>query len=156
MEKTVKKKTSSVKRNTELEKTLIENFVALQKVMTHLSEKFDSLTKQTSELLKLFEDSAKTVIRRDFQPLPEKQIKLDTKEMESKLDNLLEQNKIIAKGLTLIHDTAKNPEIDYSIGKTTPPVREMIPKESIMPKKEIPMPNNSKKRVEEQPRVPRI
>jgi len=50
-----KKKESEIK----VEKILIENFVELQKVLTHMSFKFEGLTKQISELLKLFETSAK-------------------------------------------------------------------------------------------------
>ena len=159
MKKAVKKKStkSSRTKNQSMEKILIENFVSLQKVLTNLSEKFDNLAKQSSELLKLFEDSAKTIIKRDFQPLPTKQINLSTKEMESKLDKLLEQNKIIAKGLTLIHETAKNPEINYSIGTTfkakeTPPT--MRPPQNSRVKPIVR--EDTKRLVREDPNVPAL
>lgn len=84
-----------------VEKVLVENFISLQKVMTNLAVKFDNLSIQISKLLELFEISAKT--------LAEKDIKLDKgteeKKMVEKLDTLLNQNKIIARGLTLLHES---------------------------------------------------
>lgn len=84
-----------------VEKILVENFVSLQKVMTTLSFKFDNLASQISKLLELFEISAKNLAHKDFGL--EKEGK-DNKEVIAKLDNLLGQNKIIAKGLTLMHE----------------------------------------------------
>jgi len=83
-----------------MEKVLIENFVSLQKVMTNLSIKFDNLTKQISKLLELFEISAKALVEKDFDL--EKGSK--DKKIIEKMDNLLEQNKVIARGLTLMHE----------------------------------------------------
>lgn len=102
--KTVRKKT--VKSN---EKILLENFVSLQKVMTKLSEDFNNLSKKITSLLELFEASAKA--------LTGKEIRLETPPIDEKkilqgLENISEQNKIIARGLTLIHETTNNkPEI---------------------------------------------
>ena len=82
-----------------IEKILVENFVSLQKVMVKLSSNFDNLAKQMSKLLELFEVSAKT--------LAEKELDLNqtgNKKIIEKIDNLLEQNKIIARGLTLVHE----------------------------------------------------
>jgi hypothetical protein len=107
------------------EKILIENFVALQKVMTNLSGKFDNLATQISKMLNLFEISAKALAEKEFNT--EKDDK-DIKEIVEKLDGLLEQNKIFAKGLVLLHEK-------------TPPEREMniqpYPVKTIEPKKEI-------------------
>lgn len=83
------------------EKILIENFVALQRVMTHLSEKFDSLSSHISKLLNLFELSAKALAEKEFNT--EKGNK-DVEKLTEKLDGLLEQNKTIAKGLVLLHE----------------------------------------------------
>lgn len=83
-----------------IEKVLVENFVSLQKVMTNLSVKFDSLTKQISKLLELFEISAKALAKKDF--ALEKGDK--DKKIIEKIDNLLDQNKTIAQGLTLVHE----------------------------------------------------
>lgn len=86
-------------------KILVENFVSLQRVMTNLSIKFDNLTEQISKLLSLFEISAKALAEKEFNL--EKGDKSSKKIME-KIDTLLEQNKIIARGLTLMHE--KNAE----------------------------------------------
>ena len=101
--KTVKKRV--VKSN---EKILLENFVSLQKVMTGLSENFNELSKKITELLNLFDASAKA--------LTGKEIRLETPPIDEKkilqgLENISEQNKIIARGLTLIHETNKEGEI---------------------------------------------
>ncbi len=77
----------------ELEALLIENFTSLQKVLTNLSIKFEQLSEQISKLLQLFEIAAKDFV--------EKHESYD-KELAEKIDKLLEQNKIIAKGLTTI------------------------------------------------------
>ena len=118
MAKEVKKKSSSKKvtkkkashvsvprvdRN--LEKILIENFISMQKVMTSFVSKFDKLEKQVSSLLNLFEESAKTIA--------EKEINLELKgneekqqEILDKLKDVLDQNKLIAKGITLMHEAS--------------------------------------------------
>ena len=97
-------------RTRKVEEILVENFVSLQKVMTNLSFKFDNLASQISKLLELFEISAKNLAHKDFSL--EKEGK-DNKEVIAKLDNLLGQNKIIAKGLTLMHE-ANSPQRNKS------------------------------------------
>ena len=99
--KPVRKKGSKKSGPTRMEKALVENFVSLQKVMTNLSIRFDNLTSQISGLLELFEKSAKTLAEKDFDS--EKNLK-DNKKIIGKIDNLIEQNKIIARGLTLLHE----------------------------------------------------
>ena len=91
-----------VHSDVKIEKVLVENFVSLQKVMTNLTVKFDNLANQISKLLELFEISAKTLAKKDFD-LEKKSGKID-EEMVSKIDNLLDQNKTIARGLTLLHE----------------------------------------------------
>ena len=99
----VKKKRINSAKKENLENLLIENFVSLQKVMADLSEKFDRLSKEISSLLKLFEVSARTLAQKEVVP---KQNKEDNKELIDKLNTLLEQNKIIAKGLALLHENS--------------------------------------------------
>jgi len=89
----------------ELERQLIDNFVNLQKVLTNLSIRFDALSDNISKLLQLFEISAKSFVEK----LPEMGgttgiSKEKDKEFLSKVDTLLEQNKTIAKGLTLMEE----------------------------------------------------
>jgi hypothetical protein len=81
---------------------LISNFVQFQKVMVELSEKFEKLSHQISELLNLFEESAKILVKKEFEIGKEKEG--PNIELMSKIDRILDQNKIIAKGLTLIGD----------------------------------------------------
>ena len=127
--KTVSHRSMGVKeQERKVEKILIENFVSLQKVMVNLSVKFEDLTKQISELLNLFEDSAKALVKKDFQ-----EDKQGGKEMLNKLDSIMNQNKIIAKGLTLMHETAASPETHYSLA---PIQKEMGQTQSV--KKELP------------------
>jgi len=85
------------KINNPTERILVENFVSLQRVMTNLSLKFDHLSNQISKLLEIFEISARSLSQNKFS-FP------DNKEINQKLDNLLEQNKTLAKGLTLLHE----------------------------------------------------
>jgi len=99
------KKVSKEKKNKELEKVLIDNFVSLQKVMVNLSVKFDDLTNQISKLLELFETSAKVLAEKDFDV--EKNNKENAKILE-RLETVLEQNRTIARGLTLMHDKMMN------------------------------------------------
>ena len=90
---------SSKISKSDMDKLLIENFVTLQRVLTNLSVKFDSLTDQISKLLSLFEISAKS--------FAEKQgtgITTEDREFLDKLDQLMEQNKLIAKGLTMMSE----------------------------------------------------
>jgi hypothetical protein len=94
------------------EKILIENFVSLQKVMTNLAVKFDNLSGQISKLLELFEISAKS--------LAEKGLLSEDQKVMGKLDSLIEQNKVIARGIALIHEPEPQPQ--YPIN---PPMRQM-------------------------------
>ncbi len=102
IKKDVKMESSSNKRLTkaELEKMLIENFVNLQRVLTNLSVKFEALSDNISKLLQLFELSAKSLAEKrggednNFPPKDQ--------ELMNKLEVLLDQNRTIAKGLTLI------------------------------------------------------
>ena len=86
-----------IKKPKSTNQILVENFVSLQKVMTNLSIKFDNLSMQISKLLELFEISAKTIA--------EQTPGINDGKMAKKLDNLIEQNKVIARGLTLLHES---------------------------------------------------
>jgi len=88
----------------EINLALIQNFINLQKVMTNLSIKFDSLSDQMSRLLQLFEISAKTFVAKQEEVSEKK----DDQELVKKLDVLLDQNKTIAKGLTLVEEKIRH------------------------------------------------
>lgn len=83
------------------EKVLSENLVALQKIMANLALNIDGLSKRVSKLLDLFEVSAKTLAEKDYGI--EKSAGFE-KELNQKMDTLIEHNKIFAKGLTLLHE----------------------------------------------------
>lgn len=86
-------------QSSSLPQGLIDNFVALQKVQTNLSEKLDALAKQIAELLKLFESTAKT-----FAENPAVLTSERDKEFLSKINQLLEQDRAIAKGVVYIEE----------------------------------------------------
>jgi len=137
--KTVKKK--SVKKKTpvktkvitrttsqvQVEKTLINNFIALQKVMTNLALKFDDLSGQLSKLLDLFQISAKALAEKNFNVMGEK----EHEDILKRLDNMSEQNKILARGLTLLHE----PRVPIPVQKPAMPRPQKIQMRPKIPSK---------------------
>ena len=91
----------------EIQLALIENFVNLQKVMTNMAFKFDSLSNNISSLLQLYETAARSFVKN--QEIGVASINPgEDKDLIRKLDTLLDQNKTIAKGLTLIEEKIKH------------------------------------------------
>ncbi len=82
-----------------LEEQTIHSLVELQKVHINLAEKFDKLTVQIENLLALFEMAA-----RNFAKQPNMQNTERDKEFLDKIDKLLDQNKLLAKGLSLMEE----------------------------------------------------
>ncbi len=111
--KAVQKSVGIKKRDTE--KILIENFIAMQKVMTNLALSFDNLSKRISRLLDLFEMSAKTLAEKNYEA--DKGTKPE-KEMNEKLGVLLDQNRTIAKGIAMLHESNSN--VEYEEPKPIP------------------------------------
>jgi hypothetical protein len=111
-----KKTKKSSPKSENLQKILIENFVTFQKVMINLSIKFEELSKKISELLDLFEVSAKTLAEKDISP----ERGDETKQIIEKMNTLLDQNKVIARGLTLMHESVSGSAGSGSY-ETTPP-----------------------------------
>ena len=91
------------KGSVNIPRILVENFVSLQHVLADLSTRLDGLTTQISKLLSVFEESAKTVIEKDINLGGQG----SSKEVADKLNQLLDQNKIIAQGLALLHETGQ-------------------------------------------------
>jgi regulator of replication initiation timing len=89
--------------------------------MSNLSEKFDKLTKNISKLLEIFESSAKTISEKDFNF--QTQGPVEIKELTQKLENLIEQNKLIARGFTLFNEKLEN----HPISKKEVPKKEYSP-----------------------------
>ncbi len=92
------KKRVSGESDSRLDDKLLENIIKLEKIHTDLVEKFDKLAKEISSLLALFELAAKS-----FSKQQPGRMESD-KEFFDKIDRLLEQNKTIAKGLTLLEE----------------------------------------------------
>lgn len=82
-----------------LEEQTLHSLIELQKVHVNLAEKFDKLTQQIENLLALFEMAA-----RNFAKQPHMQATERDKEFLDKIDKLLDQNKVLAKGLTLMEE----------------------------------------------------
>ncbi len=82
-----------------LEEQTLLSLIELQKVHVNLAEKFDKLALQIQNLLTLFEAAA-----RNFARQPQMQITERDKEFLEKIDKLLDQNKVLAKGLTLMEE----------------------------------------------------
>src|SRR3989338_6407916 len=82
-----------------LEEQTIKSIIELQKVNVNLAEKFDKLAIQIENLLALFELAA-----RNFAKQPSMQNTEKDKEFLDKIDKLLDQNKLLAKGLSLMEE----------------------------------------------------
>lgn len=82
------------------DRLLIQNFVNLQKAITTMTVKFESLSDNITKLLQLFELSAKSFAEKN----PMMRDNEKDREFLDKLNVLMEQNKVIAKGLTLMEE----------------------------------------------------
>ena len=110
VKKSVKKKNSFEKiKNENLERILVENFVSLQGIMSNLSVKFSELSGRISKLLELFENSAKALVEKDRDFENEQREK---NEIKDKINNIFEQNKVIAKGISFLHDNENSPSVN--------------------------------------------
>lgn len=105
MTKKSAKKEEKPESQLNLEKALIENFIGLQKVMANMSSKFEELSVQIAKLLELFEITAKAMAEKDFEKLQGS----DNKELLDKIDLLLDQNKTIARGMSLMTERGFEP-----------------------------------------------
>jgi len=99
----------------EIEHAILKNLVELQKVQTNLSEKFSHLAKEISSLLALFEITARNFAKN----VPTNDQYTKDKEFLEKIDKLLDQNKTLAKGLTLMEERMR--ERLYSTPSKTAP-----------------------------------
>ena len=111
--KVTKKRTTKKKSN--IEEVLIKNSADMQNIMLKLIERFDKLSIKIGDLLELFEDSAKILVKKEMESGNANHF---SEELLEKINKLIEQNRVIARGLTLIHEP-KEPE---------PLKKEIIPK----------------------------
>jgi len=85
----------------EVEEALLENFINLQRVLTNIAVKFDDLSNNISKLLQLFEISAKSFAEKYSGNYSSEG---PDGELLKKLDSLLDQNKVISKGIMLMEE----------------------------------------------------
>ncbi len=90
---------SKSKKAQKIERTIVENLIELQKVHVNLVEKFDKLASEISQLLSLFELAARSFASNQNVKATEKD-----NEFLDKINRLLDQNKTIAKGLSLMEE----------------------------------------------------
>ena len=82
-----------------LEDQTLHRLIELQKVHVNMAEKFDKLAQQIENLLALFELAAQNFARQPHMQSTERD-----KEFLDKIDKLLDQNKVLAKGLSLMEE----------------------------------------------------
>ncbi len=97
--KTTKGTTKKEQTDHQINHLLVENFVGLQRAMTNLSIKFESLSNQISKLLEIYEISAKNFIELEAESTGQ-----NNKELFDRINALMDQNKTLAKGLVLIDE----------------------------------------------------
>ena len=115
----IKKVVKRVKREVvhaapkELPKTtidlVIENSIALQKVVTELAFNMKKMSLDVSEMLELFKESTKSL---SSEKADEEIKKSDIDELKSRIDELVDQNKVIAKGILLL-ESSMSPKEKY-------------------------------------------
>jgi len=112
----------------EMQPVLVDNFVSLQKVMLSLADKLEHVSSKMERLLELFEVSAKSLAKKDFKFSAE-----SNPELVRKLNDISEQNKVIARGLTLMHEAhSESPALSYSgAPQPQPPIIEEEYKKSV-------------------------
>jgi len=139
-------------RDTKVEKALVDNFIALQKVMVNLSSKFDNLSTQISKLLELFEISAKALAQKEVESGEESG---DTREIMGRLDSLHEKTGLIGKGLALMHETNRgqgNREMNEENQSPTPMSKLMDQRGMPQTGPRMPIPNQGLQRSGQVPR----
>jgi len=89
---------------------VIENNIALQKVLTDLAIGINKLSKEISEMLDLFREASKSIAMEKAEEAVKKE---DLASLKDKVDSLLDQNKTIAQGILLLESSVK-PKQGYS------------------------------------------
>ncbi len=91
-------------------KMLVDNSVALQKGVTEMALSMNKLTKELSQLVELFKEASKSIAS---EKLDETVKKEELSSIKGKMDELLDQNKTIAKGIILLEGATKPKENHY-------------------------------------------
>lgn len=99
------KSSKATPRISRADNLLLQNFVSLQQVIVDLSIKLNDLSSNMSQLLKLFEVSAEALVKNDFNVGGQ-----SNKEIVDRLNILLEQNKLVARGISLMGERISSGE----------------------------------------------
>lgn len=86
---------------------LLENSIALQKTIANLAIELKGLNKKVSSLLELFEDASKAFKEAKVKGMAAPAEAVVPEELMEKIDELVKQNRIIAKSLILLEKTIK-------------------------------------------------
>lgn len=86
------KKEMAKKEEKETEKLLLENFILLQKKLVETLQELKELRKDVTKLISIFEKAKEEIEKGSF---PEK-------ELDEKLEKIIEQNKTIAEGIVAL------------------------------------------------------
>jgi len=84
---------------------LVQNQVELQKILANLSLEIKDLTSELSNLVQLFKEASKTLSDEKISNDIEKE---DLKNIGSRVETLVDQNRTIAKGLLLMESAMRD------------------------------------------------
>lgn len=84
---------------------LIQNEIEMQKILADLSLEIKNLTSELSKLVELFSEASKTLSDEKISKDIEKE---DMKNIGTKVETLVDQNKTIAKGLLLMESAMRD------------------------------------------------
>lgn len=96
----IKKET---KKGSEISNLILENTVSLQRNLVETTEELKNLNIKLTRILDIFDKASRT-----FQDSLEKGTETGVVELEKKIDALIEQNRIIAKGLLLLGQSTRS------------------------------------------------
>jgi len=86
---------------------VIENNIALQKIVIDLASEMKKISREVSEMLDMFKEATKSISSEKTESEIKKS---DMDELKNKIEELVEQNKIIAKGILLLESSVGTKE----------------------------------------------
>jgi len=94
-------------------KLLIENSIALQGVLTNMAVSLDRLSKNMEKMLDVFKENSMAI---GEDKASSEVHEAREKELINRLDSLIDQNKMIAKGIILLESTIKEKDKQRDFG----------------------------------------
>ncbi len=93
------KRVDSSEDQSEIHPIVLDNFVKLQNVLSNLAVKMDLLTRRIDDLVTIFENASKSFSEQDIHA---------EKKTAKKIDLVLDQNKTIARGISILEERTRN------------------------------------------------